>query len=60
MNSNRKNAIMAGVFYIAATVASSLTFVLLGFLNAPDYLINVSANENQVLGDIFIEFIWAL
>ena len=51
---------MAGVFYIAATVASSLTFVLLEFLNAPDYLINVSANENQVLGDIFIEFIWAL
>jgi hypothetical protein len=60
MNSNRGNAVMAGVFYIAATVTSSLTFALLGFLDAPDYLINVSANENQVLGGIFIELTWAL
>jgi hypothetical protein len=60
MNSSRGNAVVAGVFYIAATVASSLTFVLLGFLDAPDYLINVSANENQVLGGMFIELTWAL
>jgi len=60
INLNKKNAIMAGVFYITATVASSLTFILLGFLDAPDYLINVSVNENQVLLVIFIEIIWAL
>jgi hypothetical protein len=60
MNSNRKTAIMVGVFYITATVAPSLTFILLGFLNAPDYLINVSANENQVLAGMFLELIWAL
>ena len=60
MMTYRKNAIMAGVFYILATVAPSLTFILLEFLNAPAYLNNVSANENLVLGGVFTELVWAL
>jgi len=60
MNSNRKTAIIVGVLFIIATVASISTFVFVGFLDAPDYLVNVSANENQVLGGMFLELIWAL
>jgi len=60
MNSNRKNARWAGIFYIIATVAPSLTLILLGFLDTPDYLAYISANENRVLGIMFIELIWAL
>ena len=60
MGTNRKNARWAGIFYIIATVAPSLTLILLGFLEAPDYLTYISANENRVLGIMFIELIWAL
>ena len=56
MNSYRKNAIMVGVFYIAATVAGILSLVFTEpVINSPDYLVNVSANENQVLiGALFV------
>ncbi len=64
---NRKNAIMAGVFYIAATVAPIATTFFVGFLGGqvagepiPDYLANVSANEAQVVIGMLIELIWAL
>ncbi len=60
MNSNRKTAIIVGVLFIIATLTSSLTFVVLGFLDAPDYLVNVSANESQVWIVMLLEFIWAL
>jgi len=56
----KKTARVVGIFYITATVASSITFILLGFLDAPDYLIKISANEIQILGVMFIELIWAL
>ncbi len=49
MNSNRKTALIGGVLFIIATVASSLTVVLTGPLNAPDGLINVSANATQLI-----------
>ena len=50
MNTYRKNAIMAGVFYIAATVASSLTVVVMSpMLDAPDYLVRLARNEFQVM-----------
>ena len=50
MNTYRKNAIVAGVFYIAATVASSLTVVIMTpMLDAPDYLVRVAGNEFQVM-----------
>ena len=64
---NRKNAIMAGVFYIIATVAPISTISFVGFLGGgihgepiPDYLVNVSANENQVVIGMLIELTWAL
>ena len=67
MNTNRKNARWAGVFFIIATVAPILTISFIGFLGGivagepiPDYLVNVSANERQVIIGMFIELIWAL
>ncbi len=68
MNSNRKNAIMAGVFYIIATVAPISTIFFVGFLGGginegepiPDYLVNVSADERQVVIGMLIELVWAL
>lgn len=60
MNPNRKTAIIVGVLFITATVAPILTFFFLGSLNAPDYLVNVSVNENQVLIGMLLELIWAL
>lgn len=59
MNNNRVTAIIVGVLFIIATVASISTILFLGFLSEPDYLANVSANENQVLGGMFLELIWA-
>jgi hypothetical protein len=65
---NRKNARWAGVFYIIATVAPISTVFFVGFLGGqiagggpiPDYLVNVSANEAQVVIGMFIELIYAL
>jgi hypothetical protein len=65
--SSRKNARWAGVFYIIATVAPILTFPFIGFLGggvagepSADYLVNLSANENQVIVGMLIELVWAL
>jgi hypothetical protein len=67
MNINRKNARWAGVFYIIATVAPILTIFFVGFLGGgvagepiPDYLVNVSPNESQVIIGMLIEWIYAL
>jgi len=67
MTTNRKNAKWAGVFYIIATVAPILTSIFIGFLGGmvagepiPDFLINVSVNEKQVILGMFIELSWAL
>jgi hypothetical protein len=50
MDSNRKTAIIVGVLFIIATVTGILSQVFLGpILNAPDDLLNVYANENQVI-----------
>lgn len=50
MNTNRKTATIVGVLYIIGTVAGILSVVFTGpILNDPDYLIKVSANENQIL-----------
>jgi hypothetical protein len=65
---NRKNARWAGVFYIIATVAPISTVFFVGFLGGqiagggpiPDYLVNASANEAQVVIGMFIELIYAL
>ena len=60
MNSDNETARIVGVLFIIATVVSSLTFVVLGLLEAPDYLAAISANENQVLIGMLLEFIWAI
>jgi hypothetical protein len=51
MRSIRKNAIIVGVLFIIATVASVLGKVVFSqpILDAPDYLNGISNNENQVL-----------
>ena len=50
MNTNKKTARIVGVLFITATVASSLGFAILDpILNAPDILVNVSANTTQVI-----------
>ena len=67
MNIKRKSTIWAGVFYIIATVAPILTSSFIGFLGGmvsgepiPDYLINASSNEGQVVIGMLIELTWAL
>jgi len=56
MDTNRKTAIIVGVLFIIGTVAGILSVVFYGpILNGPDYLIKVSANENQIIiGALFV------
>ena len=56
MNSNKKTARIVGVLFIIGTVAGILSVVFSGsILDAPDYLIKVSANESQVIiGALFV------
>ena len=50
MDSYRKTGIIVGLLFITATVTSILGTVSLGsILDAPNYLINVSAHGNQVM-----------
>jgi hypothetical protein len=59
MNRNRKTAIIAGVLFITATAASILSLPFLASINAPNYLVDVSANANQLLIGVFLSFIAA-
>ncbi len=56
MISNKKNAIIVGVLYIIGTVAGVLSVVFTQpILNASNYLVKVSANQNQVVvGALFV------
>ena len=56
MNTNKKTAIIVGVLYIIGTVAGILSVVFTQpILNAPDYLIKISADPNQiVVGALFV------
>ncbi len=61
MGSFRKTAIIVGVLFITATVSAILIVVALGFtLDPPDYLTNVSANENRVIMAVILELILAV
>ena len=53
-------AIIVGVLFITCTVTSILSGLFIGPLDAPDYLVNVAANENQVLKGMLVQSIWAL
>jgi Domain of unknown function (DUF4386) len=56
MNNNRKSAIIVGVLYIIGTVAGILSLVVATpLLDAPDYLVLISANAKQLaLGALFV------
>jgi len=56
MNSEKKTARIVGVLFIIGTVAGILSRVIAGpILNSSDYLIKVSANENQIIiGSLFV------
>ena len=60
MDTSRKTAIIVGVFYIAATAAGILSELFLPSLDTPDYLINLSANENQVIIGVLLVFTMAV
>ena len=59
MNRTRKTAIFAGVLFIIATVASVLSLPFLAPMNAPNYLVSVSASGNQVTIGVLLGFIAA-
>ncbi len=59
MNRNRKTAIIVGVLFIIATAASILSLPFLASINAPNYLVDVSANANQLLIGVFLSVIAA-
>ena len=60
MNSDKMTAKIVGVLFITATVAAILSGVFLGpILDTPDYLAQVSANENQVIIGALFFFIMA-
>ena len=60
MNTNRKTAIIVGVLFIIATVASLLsTSFTDSILGAPDFLIKISANQNRVIVGGLFQFIAA-
>jgi uncharacterized protein DUF4386 len=56
MKTYRKNALGVGIFYIIGTVSGVLSMLNLGsFLNDPDYLVNMAADEtNVILGALYI------
>ena len=61
MKTPKKIARIVGALFITAMVAGMLRFILLDpILDAPDYLINLSANENQVIIGAFLFYILAV
>jgi Domain of unknown function (DUF4386) len=61
MDNYRKTAVIVGILFITATVASILTLPFLGStLDTPISLNNVNANENQVTIAVILELIAAL
>jgi hypothetical protein len=61
VKSHKKTARIVGVLFITAMVAGMLRYALLDpILDAPDYLVNVSANENQVIIGTLFFFILAV
>jgi Domain of unknown function (DUF4386) len=59
MNRYRKTAIIAGVLFITATVASLLSVPFEASMNAPNYLVSVAANANQVTLGALLKFVAA-
>jgi hypothetical protein len=61
MNTKRKTAIIVGVLYIIGTVSGFLTLVVTKpILDAPDYLIKVSATGNHVITGALLMLVMGL
>jgi Domain of unknown function (DUF4386) len=60
MTSDRKTARIAGVLFIIATVASIASSPFLESINSSNYLVDVSANGNQVMVGALLALIAAL
>jgi hypothetical protein len=61
MDEYRKTGIIVGVLFIFATIASILSVVSLGsILEAPNYLINISAHGNPVIITVILWLIAAI
>jgi hypothetical protein len=57
----KNTARIVGVLFIAATAITILSIIVLGStLDAPDYLVNVPENENQVIIAVICELILAV
>ena len=58
MNSNRRIAVVAGVAFLIATLAQLVGVALVSpILGAPDYLAEISANEDRVVFGALFQFI---
>jgi len=58
LKANRGTAIIVGILFITATVSYMLgTGIIDPLLNAPDYLLEISANENQMVIGNILEFV---
>ena len=57
MNTNRQNALSAGVLFVIADIAGVLAFAFLGPVYNPDYLIKVAENRNLVITGALIVLI---
>lgn len=61
MKSKRKTAIIVGALFITATVTAVLSLIFLGsILVEPDYLVNIPANQNNVIIAEVFELILAV
>ena len=61
MNSTRRTAVVAGVFFIVAAVAAIIGLALYGpVLNDPDFIVRGSANDARVFLGAFFEVIVAI
>ena len=61
MNTYRKNAILVGVFFLTAMVASLLGGSLVeSIIAAPDYLLRIPENETQLVIGVLLELINAI
>jgi hypothetical protein len=54
MNNHRKISILVGTLYLIGFITGLLSIV--PAIDAPDYLVKVSANENQVLIGALFQF----
>jgi hypothetical protein len=59
MNAHTKAARIVGVLFIAATATFILSGPFISSLDAPNYLVDIAANQGQVLMGMLIQMIWA-